>query len=163
RDNSVLFSLKELRQIEEERVKQEEDAERARLEAERRAKDEAERLARDEAERKVRDEQDRVSRAQAERERQIREEQMRLEAEKRENAAKLEQIIADGKASMDKEFDDLLGKAQSADAKALLIKQREEKKAAYERDQRARAAADAAAKANIERKKRAGLKKCKDP
>ena len=38
RENSVLFSLRELRSIEEDRVKQEYDAEKERIEAERRAR-----------------------------------------------------------------------------------------------------------------------------
>ena len=82
RENSVLFSLKELRQIEDQRVKQEEEAEQARAEAERKAQEDAVRQAAEAAERKVREEQDRLHRMKEDKERQLREEQMRLEAEK---------------------------------------------------------------------------------
>ena len=82
RENSVQFSLRELRQIEDERVKQEVDAEKARLDAERMAKEDAVRLAREESERKTRDEQERQRKLQEDKERQLREEQNRLEAEK---------------------------------------------------------------------------------
>src|SRR5262245_17465196 len=82
RENSVLFSLRELRQIEDERVKQEEDAEKAKVEAERVAKEDALRLAREEAERKAREEDDRLRKIQEDKDRQVRDEQNRLEAEK---------------------------------------------------------------------------------
>ena len=82
RENSVLFSLKELRDIENERVKQEEDTEKARLDAERKAREEGERRAAAEAEAKRREEEDRLRKMQDDKERQLREEQMRLEAEK---------------------------------------------------------------------------------
>jgi hypothetical protein len=94
RENSVLFSLKELREIENSRVQQERDAAQARAEAEVRAREEAERKAREEAERKTREEQDRIAKAQADHEKTLREEQLRLEAEKHraqvEAQAKLE-------------------------------------------------------------------------
>src|SRR5581483_749286 len=89
RENSVLFSLRELRGIEEKRVKGEEEAEHARIEAKRRA------------------EEDRVRAEQESRERAAREDQLRLqEAERRaqiEAAAKLEQhrIEAEARARMD--------------------------------------------------------------
>ena len=54
RDNSVLFSLKELRQIEDERIRMEQEAERARIEQDLQAKADAERRAREEEERKIR-------------------------------------------------------------------------------------------------------------
>ena len=95
RENSVLFSLKELRQIEDERVRDEENAEKARLDADRRAKEEAELRAKQEEEKKRRDEEDRVQRLQSEKERQVREEQLRLEADKHraqvEASARLEE------------------------------------------------------------------------
>lgn len=95
RDNSLLFSLKELRQIEGDRVKQEEDAEKARIDGEKRALEEAELRSKQEVERKKREEEDRVLRMQSEKERQLREEQLRLEAEKHraqvEAGAKLEE------------------------------------------------------------------------
>lgn len=95
RENSVLFSLRELRQIEDERVKQEEDAEKAKQEAAKAAAEAAERAKRDAEEKAKREEEDRLLRIQQEKERQIREEQMRLEAEKHraqvEAAARLEE------------------------------------------------------------------------
>jgi hypothetical protein len=107
RENSVLFSLRELRNIEDERVKGEEEAERARIEAERRAKEEAIRRAKEEEERKVREAEDRVRREREEKERAEREAQLRLqESERRaqiEAAAKLEQarIEAEARARME--------------------------------------------------------------
>jgi hypothetical protein len=83
-ENSVLFSLKELRRLEDDRQRQEDDERRASLEAERRAREDAERRVREEAERRVREEQDRVRRVEEERVAREREEQMRLaEAERR--------------------------------------------------------------------------------
>src|SRR4051812_23291445 len=52
-ENSVLFSLKELRQLEDARMKAEADARRAQAEAERRARAEAEQRTRDEEARRV--------------------------------------------------------------------------------------------------------------
>jgi hypothetical protein len=84
RENSVLFSLKELRNIEDGRQKKEKDEAEARLEADRATKLAAERAVRDEEERKVREEQDRLRRIEDEKESRSREEQMRLqEAERR--------------------------------------------------------------------------------
>jgi hypothetical protein len=84
RENSVLFSLKELRNIEDGRVKKEKDDAEARLAADRQAKEAAERSARDAEERKRRDEEDRLRRIDEEKENRVREEQMRLqEAERR--------------------------------------------------------------------------------
>src|SRR4051812_27087059 len=84
RENSVLFSLKELRRIEDDRIRQEEADARSRVEAERRAREEAERAARDEIDRRKRDEEDRVRRLEDEKVSREREEQMRLqEAERR--------------------------------------------------------------------------------
>src|SRR5262249_39114323 len=86
RENSVLFSLKELRQIEDDRVKQEEDAVRAQVEAERAAKEAAERAAAAEIERQRREEQDRILAAQQAREHQERQHQLQLEAAKHKAA-----------------------------------------------------------------------------
>ena len=52
RENSVLFSLRELRRIEDDRVKKEQEAARAKAEAERQAKEAADRAARDAEERR---------------------------------------------------------------------------------------------------------------
>jgi hypothetical protein len=84
RENSVLFSLKELRNIEDGRVKKEKDEAEARVEADRAARMAAERAVREAEERKLRDEEDRVRRVEEEKESRSREEQMRLqEAERR--------------------------------------------------------------------------------
>jgi hypothetical protein len=84
RENSVLFSLKELRNIEEGRVKKEKEEVEARVAAERAAKEAAERAVRDAEERKIRDEQDRLRKIEEDKENRIREEQLRLqEAERR--------------------------------------------------------------------------------
>jgi hypothetical protein len=84
RENSVLFSLKELRNIEDGRVKKEKDEADARVEADRAAKTAAERTIRDAEERKVREEEDRVRRIEEEKEGRVREDQIRLqEAERR--------------------------------------------------------------------------------
>jgi hypothetical protein len=84
RENSVLFSLKELRRIEDDRVKREQDEVRARADAERAAKEAAERAVRDAEDRRLRDEEDRVRRIEDEKEAKLREEQLRLqEAERR--------------------------------------------------------------------------------
>jgi hypothetical protein len=107
RENSVLFSLRELRNIEEDRVKQEEDAEKARIEAERRAREEEIRRAKEAEEAKRRAEEDAIRREREERERHEREGQLRLqESERRaqiDAAAKLEQarIEAEARARME--------------------------------------------------------------
>ena len=93
-ESSVLFSLRELRNIEEERVKTEEESERARLEAERRAKEEEVRRAREAEEARVRADQERLRQEQLEMERIAHDAQVRLqEAQHRaqiEQATKLE-------------------------------------------------------------------------
>ncbi len=107
RENSVLFSLRELRDIEGERVKGEEDAEKARQEADRRAREDEIRQAREAEEAKIRSEQERVRRDQDAKERAVREDQLRLaESERRaqiEAAARLDQarIEAEAKARID--------------------------------------------------------------
>jgi len=83
-ENSVLFSLKELRRLDDDRQRQEDDERQAKLEAEQRAREEADRRVREEADRRVREEADRVRRAEEERQAREREDQMRLaEAERR--------------------------------------------------------------------------------
>jgi hypothetical protein len=107
RENSVLFSLRELRTIEEDRIRGEEEAERARIDAERRAREDEERRRREAEEAKIRAEQDRIRHEQSERERIAREEDLRLkESERRaqiDAAARLEQtrIEAEARARMD--------------------------------------------------------------
>jgi colicin import membrane protein len=82
-ENSVLFSLKELRRLENERVKAEAEARMAQAEAERRARAEAEARARDEELRRVRAEEERRQRAESEREARQREDRLRLEEAER--------------------------------------------------------------------------------
>jgi colicin import membrane protein len=95
RENSVLFSLNELRNIEQDRVRGEEEAEQARIEAERRAREEEIRRAKEAEEAKRRAEEDRIRQEANEKDREAREHDLRLkEAERRaqiEAAAKLEQ------------------------------------------------------------------------
>lgn len=95
RENSVLFSLRELRQIEDDRIKQEETEAQMRAEAERRAREDAERRRIEEEQRRIREAQEAEQRARDEAERRIREDQLRLEeAERRariEAQAKLEE------------------------------------------------------------------------
>jgi colicin import membrane protein len=102
RENSVLFSLNELRNIEQDRVRGEEEAERARIEAERRAREEEIRRAKEAEEAKRRAEDDRVRREIEEKERVVRENELRLkESERRaqiEAAAKLEQARIEAEA-----------------------------------------------------------------
>jgi colicin import membrane protein len=82
-ENSVLFSLRELRRLEDERVSAEADARRLQAEAERRAKVEAEQRAREEETRRVRQEEERRQRAESEREARQREDRLRLEEAER--------------------------------------------------------------------------------
>jgi colicin import membrane protein len=102
RENSVLFSLNELRNIESDRVRGEEEAERQRIEAERRAREEEIRRAKEAEEAKRRAEEDRVRRDIEEKERIVRENELRLkESERRaqiEAAAKLEQARIEAEA-----------------------------------------------------------------
>src|SRR5687767_4651617 len=83
RENSVLFSLRELRQIEDDRIKQEDDEAKARAEAERLAREDAARRAREDEERRIRQVQDAERRAREEAERRVREDQLRLEEAER--------------------------------------------------------------------------------
>src|SRR5438552_7105193 len=102
RENSVLFSLNELRNIEQDRVRGEEEAEQARIEAERRAREEEIRRAKEAEEAKRRAEEDRIRRDIEDKERIVRESELRLkEAERRaqiEAAAKLEQARIEAEA-----------------------------------------------------------------
>ena len=63
-ENSVLFSLKELRRIEDDRVAQEEDVKQTRAAEEMAAREAAEQAAREEAERKAREAEDAAMMAQ---------------------------------------------------------------------------------------------------
>jgi colicin import membrane protein len=82
KESSVLFSLKELRNIEDDRVKQEEEAARAKVAAEVKAREDAARRAREAEEHKAREDQERMHRLQIEKERQLREAELRAEGEK---------------------------------------------------------------------------------
>ena len=83
-ENSVLFSLRELRRIEDDRVKKEQETARAKAEAERQAREESERIAREAEDRRVRDEADRARMAREADEQRTRDDQLRLqEAERR--------------------------------------------------------------------------------
>jgi hypothetical protein len=87
-ENSVLLSLKELRRLEDERVKAETDARREKVEAQLRAKAAAEQRTRDEETRRVREQEERRQRAESEREARHRED--RLRAEEAERRARVE-------------------------------------------------------------------------
>ncbi len=95
RENSVLFSLRELRQIEESRVQEEENAVRSAEEARIRAKQEAERKAREEEEARIRAERDHQLSIEEARLNAEREARMRVEsaeaAERQRHQAALEQ------------------------------------------------------------------------
>ena len=83
-ENSVLFSLRELRRIEDDRVKKEQEAARAKAEGERQAKEAADRASREAEERRVRDEAERARLAREADEQRDREGSLRLqEAERR--------------------------------------------------------------------------------
>jgi multidrug efflux pump subunit AcrA (membrane-fusion protein) len=83
-ENSVLFSLRELRRIEDDRVKKEQDAAKAKADAERQAREDSERRAREAEEQRARDEQERARLAREAEDQRQRDDQMRLqEAERR--------------------------------------------------------------------------------
>jgi len=83
-ENSVLFSLRELRRIEDDRVKKEQESARAKAEAERQAREETDRLAREAEERRVRDDAERARMAREAEDQRQRDDHMRLqEAERR--------------------------------------------------------------------------------
>lgn len=82
-ESSVLFSLQELRRLEDERVKAEAEARKAQAESERRAKAEAEERARAEAARRAREEEERRKHAENEHEARQREDRLRVEEAER--------------------------------------------------------------------------------
>lgn len=95
-EDSVLFSLKELRTIEKDRVRAEDHEQRKRREEEERARRKAERLRHEEEARLQREHEDEIRRAQQEREQEAREAQLRLqEAEIRARAEQEAQIEAE--------------------------------------------------------------------
>ena len=95
RENSVLFSLRELRQIEENRVAEEEHAVKTAQEQARAAKEQAERMRREAEEAKVREERDVALAIETARENAEREARMRVESheatERQRQQAALEQ------------------------------------------------------------------------
>lgn len=82
-ENSLLFSLKELHKLEEDRQREEEDARVAAIEAERRAKEDAERAVREAEEARIRAQKDAERRAREEKERKEMEDRVRLEESER--------------------------------------------------------------------------------
>ncbi len=82
-ENSLLFSLKELHKLEEDRQREEEDARLAAIEAERRAKEDAERAAREAEEARIKAQKDAERRAREEKERKEMEDRVRLEEAER--------------------------------------------------------------------------------
>jgi colicin import membrane protein len=85
RENSVLFSLRELRQIEEDRVRQEENLVRQKVEDERRAREDEIRRAQEEEERRRREIEDAERARLDEEERRRREDELRLEETERKH------------------------------------------------------------------------------
>jgi len=108
-ENSALMALSELKNLEADRVRQEEDARRAAEEAERRAREEAERIAREEAERRAAAEAARLEAERVAREEREREERLRIqEAEARARAEqearlKEEQMRLDAQVKLSEE------------------------------------------------------------
>jgi flagellar basal body-associated protein FliL len=101
RPNSVLFSLKELRRIEDDRVKAEDAAEKQKREDEQRAKDDAVRRAQEEEQQRQREEADAVRRAQEEQERQAREGQLRLQESERRARVEAEMKLEQSRIAME--------------------------------------------------------------
>ncbi len=82
-ENSLLFSLKELHKLEEDRQREEEDARVAAIEADRRAKEDAERAVREAEEARIKAQKDAEKRAREEKERKEMEDRVRLEEAER--------------------------------------------------------------------------------
>jgi colicin import membrane protein len=121
RENSVLFSLRELRKIEEDRVKHEENTARQKVEDERRAREDEVRRAREAEEQRLRAIEDAQRAREEEEERRAREDALRIEeAERRhrvEAQARLEEqrlrmeIEAKGKMATNKRIKVLMAVA----------------------------------------------------
>ena len=82
-ENSLLFSLKEVANTLQDRLKEEEDSRAAAVEAERRAKEDAIRRVKEEEEAKIRAAEDAIRREREEKERKEREDRIRLEEAER--------------------------------------------------------------------------------
>jgi dTMP kinase len=161
RENSVLVALRELRGLEDDRVKREQEEALARAEVERAAKEATERRARDEDETRRLAEEDRVRRAEEEKQARIREEQLRIEdAERRarvdgevrlqEERMRLEiQSRADGKSPVKAVLavaavlalvgGGIVYKIQAAHKEEIAIKDREAKEAKEQQELKHRA------------------------
>jgi len=115
RENSVLFSLKELRRIEDDRVRLEQDELAARRESERSAKEAAERAAREAEERRQREEAERVRRAEEEHQAKNREDHMRLQETERRARVEGEMRINEERMRLE-----VHAKARSSPVKAVV-------------------------------------------
>jgi colicin import membrane protein len=82
-ENSLLFSLKELHNLEEDRIRDEANAKQAAIDAERRAKEDAVRQAKEAEEARIRAAEDAARREREERERKEREDRIRVEETER--------------------------------------------------------------------------------
>jgi colicin import membrane protein len=101
RENSVLFSLRELRQIEEDRVRQEENLVRQKVEDERRAKEDEIRRAREEEERRQRAAEEAERARLEEEQRRIREEELRLEEAERKHRIEAQSRLEEQRLRME--------------------------------------------------------------
>ncbi len=115
RENSVLFSLKELRRIEDDRQRREQDELAARREAERAAKEAAELAAREEEERRRREEEERIRRVEEEKSARLREEQLRLE-----EAERRARVEADMKIQQERMRLEVQARAKNSPVKAVV-------------------------------------------
>jgi hypothetical protein len=115
RENSVLFSLKELRRIEDDRVRREQDDARSRAESERQAREAADRAARDEEERRRREEEARLRRIDEEQAAREREGQLRLQEAERRARVEGEMRLHEEKMRLDAQH-----RAKSSPVKAVL-------------------------------------------
>jgi hypothetical protein len=118
RENSVLFSLRELKNIEEDRVKEEHDDRRRREEELRAAKEAEERAAREAAERARREAEDAERRRYDEIERQKREEQLRLDESERKARVEAQMKLEEQRLKMEIDAQAMHGAKKSP--KALL-------------------------------------------
>jgi len=118
KESSVLFSLKELMNLEEDRIRQEEETKRAQAEATERARADAERRAREEEEARIRAEENRRRTEEA----RVREEAARLEALRLGEVEKA-RVEAEQRARME-----AMTAQQAHEAQLARIKQDESKK-----------------------------------
>jgi hypothetical protein len=116
RENSVLFSLKELRKLEDDRVQREQDELAARREAERSAREAAERAAREQEERRRREEEDRIRHAEEAKQARLREDHMRLE-----EAERRARVEADMQLQQERMRLEVQHRAKNSPVKAVVI------------------------------------------